>query len=159
VLLPFVHPDASAKGSDSFRRYKEEVKLKTLGHLVNKFIESTDYDTDYFVEKLREIVVERNKLVHHFGESKGLNILSTEEGCRTCINGLESQYQEAIFFYKEITLFVFGVIAFLRENYAESNPNVELLYKRLKADIIPEVEYINLFDPSETTHSLQVKAE
>ncbi len=151
VLLPFIHPDASAKGSDSFRRYTEAVKSKTLGHLINNFIESTDYNTDYFVEKLREIVAERNKLVHHFGESKGLNILSTEEGCKTCLTGLEAQYQEAIFFYKEITLFVFSVLAFLRKNYAESNPNIELLYKRLKADIISDVEYINLFDPSETT--------
>jgi uncharacterized protein YqfB (UPF0267 family) len=61
------------------------------------------------------------------------------------------QYQEAIFFYKQITLFVFCVVAFLRDNYAESNPDVDILYKRLKTDIISDVEYINLFDPSETT--------
>lgn len=151
VLLPFIHPDASAKGSDSFRRYTEGVKSKTLGHLINKFIESTDYNTDYFVEELRYIVAQRNKLVHHFGESKGLNILSTEEGCRTCIAELESQCKEAIFLYKEIRLFVFSVLAFLRENYAESNPNIEILYKRLKAEVISDIEYINLFEPSETT--------
>ena len=151
ILLPFIHPDASAKGSDSFRRYTEEVKLQTLGHLINKFIESTDYNADYFVEKLRESVAQRNQLVHHFGDSKGLNVLITEEGCRACITDLESQYQEAISFYKDVTLFVFCVLAFLRENYAESNPNVEILYKQLKADIISDVEYINLFDPSETT--------
>lgn len=151
VLLPFIHPEASAKGIESFRRYTEEVKLRTLGNLTNTFLQFADYDTDYFADKLKKIVAERNKLVHHFGESKGLNILSTEEGCRACITDLELQYQEAIFFYKEITLFVFSVLAFLRENYAESNPNIELLYKRLKADIISDVEYINLFDPSETT--------
>lgn len=151
VLLPFIHSDGSAKDVDSFWRYREAVKSKTLGNLINAFIQSAHYNTDYFVERLREMVAERNKLVHHFGESEGLNILSTEEGCITCITYLESQYQEAILFYKEITLFVFSVVILLRENYAESNPKIELLYKQLKADIISSgVEYINLLNPSET---------
>ncbi|WP_229498978.1 OST-HTH/LOTUS domain-containing protein [Nostoc mirabile] len=152
VLLPFIHSDGSAKDINSFWRYREAAKSKTLGNLINAFIESADYNTDYFVERLKEIVAERNKLVHHFGESEGLNILSTEEGCITCITYLELQYQEAISFYKDITLFLFSVLAFLRENYAESNPDIELLYKQLKAHIISSgVEYINLNNPSETT--------
>ncbi|MBE9036993.1 OST-HTH/LOTUS domain-containing protein [aff. Roholtiella sp. LEGE 12411] len=152
LLLPFIHSDASAKGIDSFWKYREAAKLKTLGNLINAFIESADYDTDYFVERLREIVAERNKLVHHFGESEGLNILSTEEGCKTCIIYLESQYQEAIYFYKKITLFVFCVVVFLQGNYAESNPDIEFIYKQLKAYIISsDVEYINMNNPSETT--------
>ncbi|MCC5647057.1 OST-HTH/LOTUS domain-containing protein [Nostoc sp. CHAB 5824] len=152
LLLPFIHSDASTKDTDSFWRYREVAKSKTLGNLINAFIESADYNPDYFADKLREMVAERNKLVHHFGESEGLNILSTEEGCKTCITYLESQYQEAISFYKEITFLVFSVVTLLRENYAESNPKIELLYKQLKADIISSgVEYINLFNPSETT--------
>ncbi|WP_298913975.1 hypothetical protein [uncultured Nostoc sp.] len=152
VLLPFIHSDASTKGIDNFWKFRKATKSKTLGNLIKAFIESADYNTDYFVERLREMVAERNKLVHHFGESEGLNILSTEEGCRTCITYLESQYQEAILFYKQITLFVFSVLVFLRENYAESNPKIEFLYKQLKADIISSgVEYINLNNPSETT--------
>lgn len=150
LLLPFMHPDASANGSDSFQTYTEAVKSRTLGHLINRFIEFADYNTDYFVDKLREIVAERNKLVHHFGESKGLNILSTEEGCKAYITDLESQRQKAVFIYKEVRLFVFGLLAFLREIYAESKPKIELLYEQLKADIGSEVEYINLFDPAET---------
>jgi hypothetical protein len=151
VLLPFVHSDASTKGIDSFWKYRESAKSKTLGTLMNAFIESADYNTDYFVERLREIVAERNKLVHHFGELEGLNILSTEEGCRTCITYLESQYEEANLFYKQIKLFLFSVLVFLRENYAESNLKIELLYEQFKAHIISDgVEYINLNNPSET---------
>jgi len=151
VLLPFIHSDASTKDTDSFWRYREVVKSKTLGTLIKTFIESVDYNSDYFVERLKEIVAERNKLVHHFGGSQGLNILSTEEGCITCIVYLESQYQEASSFYKNITLFLFCVLAFLRENYAQSNPDVELLYKQFKAHIISSgVEYINQSNPSDT---------
>ncbi|PHK45265.1 hypothetical protein VF13_17370 [Nostoc linckia z16] len=168
LLLPYIHSDGSAKGIDSFRKYRETAKLKTLGYLINAFIESVDYDIidfvdystidsvdynpDYFADKLREMVAERNKLVHHFGGSEGLHILENQEDCRTCINDLESQYQEAISFYKEITPFVFSVLVFLRENYAESNPKIEILYKQFKADITSSgVEYINLINPSETT--------
>ncbi|PHM05889.1 OST-HTH/LOTUS domain-containing protein, partial [Nostoc sp. 'Peltigera malacea cyanobiont' DB3992] len=61
------------------------------------------------------------------------------------------QYQETVYFYKSIKLFVFSVVIFLRENYAESNPKTELLYQQLKAEIISSgVEYINLNNPSET---------
>lgn len=150
VLLPFVHSDASTKGIDSFWKYRESAKSKTLGTLMNAFIESVDYNTDYFVERLREIVAERNKLVHHFGELEGF-ILSTEEGCRACITYLESQYEEANLFYKQIKLFLFSVVVFLRENYAEYNLKVELLYEQFKAHIISDgVEYINLNNLSET---------
>ncbi|YAG11464.1 HTH OST-type domain-containing protein [Nostoc sp. DSM 114161] len=151
VLLPYIHSDGSAKGIDSFWKYRKTATSKTLGNLINTYIESVDYDPDYFADELREIVAERNKLVHHFGGSEGLNILSTQEGCRTCITDLESQYQKANLFYKDITLFVFSVVVFLRENYAESNPNIELLYNKFKTDIISSgVEYINLNNPSET---------
>ncbi|MEH2204707.1 MAG: OST-HTH/LOTUS domain-containing protein [Nostoc sp.] len=151
-LVPFIHSDASTRDADSFWEYREKAKSKTLGNLINTFLESANYNNDYFVEKLREMVFERNNLVHHFGGSEGLNILSTEEGCRTCINYLESQYQETVYFYKSIKLFVFSVVIFLRENYAESNPKTELLYQQLKAEVISSgVEYINLNNPSETT--------
>lgn len=151
VLLPFIDSDASTKGIDTFWRYRETAKSKTLGNLINAFIKSADYNPDYFADKLREMVAERNKLVHHFGESEGLNILSNEEGCRTCITYLESQYQEAISFHKGITLFLFSVLVFLRENYAESNPSIEILYQQLKVNIVSSgVEYINLNNPSDT---------
>ena len=151
ALLPFIHSNASTNDTDSFWKYRERVKSKTLGNLINAFLESADYNPDYFGDKLKEMVAERNNLVHHFGGLEGLNILSTEEGCKSCINYLEFQYQETVYFYKNITLFVFSVVIFLRENYAESNPKTELLYQQLKAEIISSgVEYINLHNPSET---------
>ncbi len=52
----------------SFRRDTEEVKLRTLGNLTNTFLLFADYDTDYFADKLKKIVAERNKLVHHYVE-------------------------------------------------------------------------------------------
>ena len=43
------------------------------------------------------------------------------------------------------------MLVFLRENYAESKPDIELLYQQLKVNIISSgVEYINLNSPSET---------
>ena len=99
LFLPFiVHPNSIAKNIDDFRKTRESVKSQTLGSLINTFVKSVDYDIDYFAENLKRIVDERNKLVHHFGELEGLNILSTKEGCKTCIARLEAQYQEQGYF-------------------------------------------------------------
>lgn len=113
LLLPFiVHPNSIANNIDDFRKQRESVKSQTLGSLINTFVKSVDYDIDYFAENLKKIVDERNKLVHHFD----VNILSTKEGCKTCIARLEAQYQEAISFYKSIELFVFTLLMLLREH-------------------------------------------
>jgi hypothetical protein len=85
----------------------------------------------------------RARFERHFG---ALNLEHTID-----LNNESIDVDLAISFYKDITLFVFAVVAFLRQNYAESNPKIELLYKQLKADIISSgIEYINLFNPSET---------
>ncbi len=148
-LLPFMYAPNSDEKKD-VRKYREKVKSQTLGNLINSFIESVDYDPDYFSEYLKKIVEERNKLVHHFGGSKGLNILNTEEGCRACIADLEAQRKEAFSFYRDLQLYTLSLLWFLREDYGESNPELDSLYKKLKTTVIGEVSYINLCDPSDT---------
>ncbi|BAY91369.1 MULTISPECIES: OST-HTH/LOTUS domain-containing protein [unclassified Tolypothrix] len=150
LLLPYIHSDGSQKGIDSFRSYKKANKSQTLGNLINSLIDSCEYDSDYFVENLKKVVANRNKLIHHFGESEGINILATKEGCLNCIADLESQHQEALSFYQDIKLFVLGVLYLLRENYAESHPKIDLLYKQFRAEVTSKVEYINLDNPSDT---------
>jgi hypothetical protein len=150
LVLPYIHPNGSQKGINSFRSYKEANESKTLGNLINSFIDSCEYDNEYFVENLKNIVANRNKLIHHFGECEGVNILATKEGCLTCIADLESQHQDALSFYQDIKLFVLGVLHCLRENYAESHPKIDLLYKQLRAEVISKVEYINQSNPSDT---------
>ncbi|GAA6614695.1 hypothetical protein [Scytonema sp. NUACC26] len=150
LLLPYIHPDGSKNGIDSFRSYKEANKSKTLGNLINRFISCCEYDPDYFVENLKKLVANRNKLIHQFGKSDGVNILATKEGCLTCISDLESQHKEALSFYEDIKLFVLSVLYFIRENYAESHPKIDLLYKQLRAEVISKVEYINLSNSSDT---------
>lgn len=38
----------------------------------------------------------------------------------------------------------------LREHYGKSNPEFELLYKRLRASVVCKVEYVNLSNPFDT---------
>lgn len=150
LFIPYIHPDGSKKGIDSFWSSKKAIKSQTLGNLINRFIESCDYDYDYFVENLKKVVANRNKLIHCFGESEGVNILATKEGCLNCITDLELQHQEALSFYQDVKLFVLALIYQLRENYAESHPQFDLLYKQLKEQVISKVDYINLTNPSDT---------
>lgn len=150
LLLPFLYiPNSPEQDIDVFRKNRKQVKSQTLGGLVNKFLESSDYDVEYFAEHLKKIVCERNKLVHDFA---GLKTLNTEEGCRACIDDLETQRREAYDFYKTIQLFVFSVLVFLRDNYGESHPKIDSLYKNLKSILFIEgkYEYVDLSNPSET---------
>jgi len=152
LIIPYIsHPNAGTNDIDDIRKQKESVKKQTLGSLVNIFLKSADYDSDYFAELLIKIVDERNKLVHHFGEQQGLNILSNEESCKNCLTHLKAQHQEIIFFYKEIRLYVSTVCLLMKKSYGKPHPQLERLYNELRQSIISDgVEYINLLDPSDT---------
>lgn len=153
LLLPYIHPDSNKKGIDSFRSYKANNEKSTLGNLINNFIDSCDYCSDYFVENLKTVVANRNQLIHHFGGTEGVNILATKEGCFNCLTELELQHQEAVSFYRDIKLFVLGVLQILRHNFAESHPQLDLLYQQRRAEVISfisDIEYINLSEPSDT---------
>jgi hypothetical protein len=150
LILPYIHPDGSQKEIDSFWSYRKANKSKTLGNLINSFIDSCEYNPDYFSENLENFVANRNRLIHQFGESQGINILATREGCLTCITDLDSQHKQALSFYQDIKLFLLGVLFHIKENYAESHPKIDLLYKQLKAELSSKVEYINLSNPSDT---------
>lgn len=129
VLLPFIaKPDSADKKVKDIRIQKEVLQSQTLGQLINSFVESVDCDSDYFLEYLKRIVEDRNKLVHHFGGSKGINVLSTEKGCRTCLSELEEQRREAYAFYEVVQSFIL------------------VLYE----NISDKAEYVNLKDPSGT---------
>ncbi|MBD2199913.1 MULTISPECIES: OST-HTH/LOTUS domain-containing protein [Calothrix] len=150
LLLPYIQPDDARQSINIFSNYRKANEKSTLGNLINNFIECCDYDSDYFVENLKTVVANRNQLIHHFGGLQGMNILATKEGCLSCISELEVQYKEALFFYKDINLFVIALLYHLREIYGESHSQLDLLYKQRRAEVISEVEYINLLDPSDT---------
>ena len=146
-MLPYIHiPNSTEQDIDVFRKKREKVKSQTLGCLVNDFLDSVDYNQKYFADNLKQIVKERNKLVHNFG----VNRLNTEEGCRTCIINLETQRREAYDFYKNIQLLMFSVLLLLRDNYGESNPKIDSLYKKMKSNLFTKSEYIDFSNPSET---------
>ncbi|UKO97655.1 OST-HTH/LOTUS domain-containing protein [Nostoc sp. UHCC 0870] len=151
IILPFIsHPTAPQKDIDDIRKQREFVKAKTLGLLVNSLVKSTDSNVDYYAKNLKNIVNKRNQLVHHFGDKQGLNILTTEEGCKTCLICLNEQYQEAIYFYKEIEVLVFILLDLLQKTHGESHLEIQRLHSEFKKSVMFEFEYINLSDPCET---------
>lgn len=152
-ITPFIEdPKDPEPTADSIVKKKEKIKLHTLGALINNFIKASDFSkAKIFSELMQKIVEERNQLVHNFGGSEGLNILSTEEGCRKCIERLESQRKEVYFIYEELQLYTLSMIYLFRQIYGDSHPEFHLIYDRLKTTAIKRgVEYINLFDSSET---------
>lgn len=155
ILLPYIDPNASKQSIDYFWEYRERVKSKTLGNLINAYHMSHDYDPEELFEEfkkdLKKLVDDRNNLVHHFGGTEGIKILATKAGCKKAIAQLDAQYQEATSFYKEITLYVLSVIILLRENYPESKPKLEFIYQQLRAELAnSDVEFIHENNPAET---------
>jgi hypothetical protein len=60
IILPFISPDTRDQGIDSFRKYDKTIQSQTLGHLINAFLGSVNYDPDYFSEGLKNILANRN---------------------------------------------------------------------------------------------------
>ncbi|MDY6936614.1 MAG: OST-HTH/LOTUS domain-containing protein [Cyanobacteriota bacterium] len=150
IILPFMsHPTSKIEEFDWSKR-QQEVDSATLGNLVTTFIKNSDCDTEYFAKHLKRIVYNRNQLVHHFGGSEGLKILDTEQGCKDCLSYLENQRQDAFLFYRDIQFFCFGLTYAFREVYGKSNPEINLLYDRVKAKAIGEVKTVNVSNPLET---------
>jgi len=75
-LFKFVVPFASG-GSPTWPEIKgrlDDLARKTLGEVAGKFVESTSGDVEAFKAYVKNLVEERNVVVHHFGEKYGARI-------------------------------------------------------------------------------------
>jgi len=74
AILPFMNSqDPSLSGA--LARY-EKLKKRTLGEVVGRFLDSTTSHTSDFASRLDELVITRNQIVHHFGETYGTQLRS-----------------------------------------------------------------------------------
>ena len=150
ILIPFIaKPGCKKQDFKLFQAQREAVRTQTLGQLVNSFVESADYNSDYFSERLQKIVENRNALVHHFGGALGMKVLETQAGCMTCLAELEAQRQEAYSFYEVIRSFACDLACLLR-GYGVSRPELEAIYEEYQKQVSDEAEYVNLRNASST---------
>jgi hypothetical protein len=74
MILPFTN--SQGQSISGVLERNGELKKGTLGKLVGQFLDSHTSHTSDFVSRLKQIVTERNQIVHHFGETYGERLRS-----------------------------------------------------------------------------------
>jgi hypothetical protein len=90
-VLPYIHPEAGAQGGDELRQFRESLRKKTLGQIVQPLLEAISPDVDGLEQYVRSVVDHRNALVHHFLDQPGVAL--SEEGAREGIRWLDEQHK------------------------------------------------------------------
>ena len=76
LILPYVHPDAGAKGIDALKSYRQQrVTSQTLGPLLAELEASISASPNVFASSLDNLRKARNDLVHHFYELPEVDLL------------------------------------------------------------------------------------
>lgn len=153
-LLPYMHPDGSAKGENSRLEYRVSVQARTLGHLTTKFLESVEWDAGDAKDTtkwLDWLVESRNQLVHHLLEIPGTSLFTTV-GCRALIRHLDAQYRASQTFDRSLSLMALGLITGMRESSGPDgfDPELEQLYWKFREATLPGAEFVNLTNPADT---------
>ena len=74
VILPFTNAqDPSLSGAISRR---EKLKKRTLGDLVGTLVDSSTQNSERLKQHLTYLVEQRNRVIHHFGETYGQQLRS-----------------------------------------------------------------------------------
>lgn len=91
-ILPYVHPDGGAKGSDALRDYRKQFDSATLGILIGQYKSSIEGTPQSWEPGLQKVRAARNELVHQFYSR--FDFLSPN-GVPEAIEYLDRQYEEA----------------------------------------------------------------
>lgn len=89
-VLPYIHPEGTAQGGDELLRFRESLRKKTLGQIVQPLIEAISPDIGGLELYVRSVVEHRNALVHHFLDQPSVAL--SEEGARVAIRWLDEQH-------------------------------------------------------------------
>ena len=95
LLLPYIHPDASAKGADAMRSYQQQnVASKSLSPLVQQFRAAVAGLPEPSSDTLQQLQKARNELVHEIHSNPRFDLLSTS-GASDLLAYLDEQYSQA----------------------------------------------------------------
>ena len=95
LLLPYVHPDASAKGADAMRTYQQQnVASKSLYPLIQQFRAAVAGIPEPSNDTLQQLKKSRNDLVHEIYSNPRFDLLSPS-GASDLLTYLDEQYSKA----------------------------------------------------------------
>jgi hypothetical protein len=95
LILPYIHPDASAKGADAMRSYQQQnVASKSLSPLIQQFRAAVAGIPEPSNDTLQQLQKARNELVHEIHRNPRFDLLSPS-GASDLLAYLDEQYSQA----------------------------------------------------------------
>jgi hypothetical protein len=149
-ILPYVHPDASAKGAYAMRNYQQRnVASKSLSPLIQQFRTAVAEMPESWDDTLQQLQKARNELVHAIHRNPQFDLLSPS-GASDLLAYLDEEYQRAeewsrIFRVQSLVLLLILM---------ESQPSVAAEFgahrEQLIAQLPKSVEVVDVANPSQT---------
>lgn len=148
LMLPYIHPDGGAKGSDAGRAYYAKyVDGKSLGSLVEQFKSAMTGTPELWETGLAALLAARNDLVHHFYYKFDFLQASTLD---EALAYLDEQYKQAEEWWHILRV---QSLVFLL-TLIETKPALAAEYgahrEKLLAQLPPHIEFVVPSDPGRT---------
>jgi hypothetical protein len=139
--LPYIHPEGAKAGPEALKNFRASMEFKPLGQVVKALRKSIDLPTGLFDVKLRDVVDERNQLVHHLFELPGIDLMNPA-ALSDLADYLDRQYESAAELFMFSRLLCGATLLALRESRAGLYPELEAARERLEASL-PEIAFVD----------------
>jgi hypothetical protein len=150
LILPYVHPDASANGADAMRNYqKQNVASKSLSPLVQQFRAAVAEMPQSWEEALLQLQKARNELVHEIYRNPRFDLLSPS-GASDLLAYLDEQHKRAeewaeIFRVQSLVVLLIMI---------DTQPSIAAEFGKSREQLIAQlpksVEVIDVGNPTQT---------
>ncbi|PTR32871.1 hypothetical protein C8J98_10480 [Luteibacter sp. OK325] len=110
-VAPFMREHDGALGT--ILKEHQALAKKTLGVVAGQFVEAMSGETELFKQYIQELVTERNKIVHHFGENYGA-LLAAEKHAEV-MAGLRKQHERSLSLLRLLQELALAIAVALRD--------------------------------------------
>jgi hypothetical protein len=148
LMLPYIHPDGAAKGTEAMRKYQvENVDGQTLGPLLKQFRSSISESVELWERGLFELRSARNQLVHDFYYKFDF---AQANSVSAALEYLDKQYKESEEWFEILRVQSLVLLLIL----IETKPAVAAEYgqhrEKLLAKLPPSLEFVVPSQPNRT---------
>lgn len=148
LMLPYIHPDGSARGAEAMRAYQTKiVDGRSLGLLVEQFRSAISGTPELWESGLAALLEARNELVHHFYQRFDF---VQPDGVNNALEYLDHQYRQAEEWWRILQVQSLVLLLML----IETKPALAAEYgqhrEKLLAQLPPWVEFVVPSAPDRT---------
>jgi hypothetical protein len=150
LILPYVHPDASAKGADAMRSYQQQnVASKSLLPLIQQFRTAVADMPESWDDTLQQLQKARNELVHEIHRNPRFDLLSPS-GASDLLAYLDEQYKRAEEWAEIFRVQSLVLLLMLMDSQPAIAAEFGAYREKLIAQLPKSVEVVDVGNPTQT---------